>query len=206
MSKPNQAFSISRRQLLGGSVALAALSALPALAISATNLVRSVPSLWLGRLDDSTGRWHPVALACTYEKTAAAPLRLVVRGPWALAGLPPTSLRVEALYRQAPDRPFLLSSGLRSAGQGGQVVHAGPTALAGLQVRLDEQTAPVPCPLTAASLPALATGRYAVLIDTATHPTPPDWRAIGLSDDGRLIHTGARSEPLAGLSLDIAPA
>lgn len=196
-------FSGTRRRLLGGSAALAALSVVPTVwAAAAAPAVSTRPAVWLGRFDDGHDRWRPVAAACKRPSGDRA-LRIVVRGPCALSGSPDEDLALEAVYRSFPDRPFHLGSGLRPPARGGTVLHVDPRALTALQVRQGTRT--VRCELTNLFSPAMSPGRYAVLIDTDGNRRDPDWRRLETSINGFPVHAGSQ-RPMAAVILDIRAA
>jgi hypothetical protein len=204
-----KAFSGSRRRFLGGSVAVAALSALPLVALAGRAVGESEgPRLWLASFDQQADLWRPVALATSLDRSAPGPLRLTVRGPWALAGSVPESLVIEVVYRHAQAPPFALCSGLRSPGQGGVRLHAEATAVSALQARFGTGSTAMAarCPLTTDLLPSLAPGRYAVLIDPEGRMAAPNWAQIRMDDGGQLDLDGSAASPLAGLVMDIASA
>lgn len=196
-------FSGTRRRLLGGSAALAALSMVPtAWATAPVPAASSRPAVWLGRYDAGRDRWRPVATACGGPSPVRA-MRIVARGPFALSGSPSDQLAIEAVYRRLPDRPFQLASGLRSTAQGGTVLHVEPSALAAIQVR--QGAGPARCELTNLLFRDLSPGRYVVLIDTDGDQRAPDWRGLTSSAEGFPI-LAASQRSMAAVTLDIRAA
>lgn len=196
-------FSATRRRILGGSAALAALSFVPmAGAAAAVPAASTRPAVWLAWHDAKRDRWRPVATACGGRSPDRA-MRIVVRGPFVLSGSPNEHLSLEAVYRRLPDHPFHLGSGLRSRVQGGTVLHVEPTALAAIQVR--QEGGPVRCELTNLLFRDLSPGRFVVLIDTDGNRHDPDWRGLTTSADGFPI-LAAGQRPMAAVTLDIRAA
>lgn len=197
MSNQNRQ-SLSRRQLLGASAGMAALSLLPAGVLARSRAVEQDGGLqsWLKRISPATAPHDAVGPQCW-----------VIRH---LGGHAPLSLAL--VYRALPQQPFELFRGDGRLAPSGISVATEAGAIDGLAIqRLDSPDAGCEtCSFNGWLQPGLAVGHYAILINSGQRRWRPDWSVAALDSGQGVVATQARSDPLwqdyTLLSLDVRAA